>query len=104
MRSTLAHERRRTYPFYSPSVNLALPPVGWHSTVAHEPHRTTVCACENTVVMAKHPIVRRMVTSTSSYLTNDGPFALTWAFYVHEVRIWRLHETLELVLSLFVLL
>ena len=37
---------------YIPSVSLALPPVGWHNTVAHAPHRTTVCACENTVVMA----------------------------------------------------
>jgi hypothetical protein len=41
----------------APSVNLAFPPVGWHSTLAHEPQSTTVCACEKTVVMAKHPDV-----------------------------------------------
>ena len=33
----------------------ARPPVGWHSITLHEPHSTTVCACENTVVMLKHP-------------------------------------------------
>jgi len=32
-----------------------LPPVGWHKTAEHEPHKTTVCECENTVVMEKHP-------------------------------------------------
>ncbi len=34
-----------------PSVNLALPPVGWHSTVEHPTHSTTVCAWLNTVVI-----------------------------------------------------
>lgn len=34
----------------------ALPPVGWHRTVEHEPQRTTVWACEKTVVMLKQPI------------------------------------------------
>lgn len=29
----------------------ALPPVGWQSTVEHEPQITTVCAWENTVVL-----------------------------------------------------
>jgi hypothetical protein len=43
----------------APSVSRALPPVGWHSTDAHEPQMTTVCACEKTVVMAKQP-ARRM--------------------------------------------
>mmetsp|Transcript_23260 Transcript_23260/g.78145 ORF Transcript_23260/g.78145 Transcript_23260/m.78145 type:complete len:207 (+) Transcript_23260:539-1159(+) len=38
-----------------PSVSRALPPVGWHSTVEHEPQTTTVCAWLNTVVMLKHP-------------------------------------------------
>lgn len=33
-----------------PSVSLALPPVGWHRTVAHEPHWTTVEAWEKTVL------------------------------------------------------
>lgn len=45
-----AEETRR-----APSVSRALPPVGWHSTLAHEPQMTTVCACENTVVIAKQP-------------------------------------------------
>ena len=34
----------------SPSVSLALPPEGWHRTVAHEPHWTTVEAWEKTVL------------------------------------------------------
>lgn len=38
-----------------PSVNLALPPVGVHKTVEHESQVTAVWACENTVVMFKHP-------------------------------------------------
>ncbi|EFX02336.1 hypothetical protein CMQ_2385 [Grosmannia clavigera kw1407] len=38
-----------------PSVNLALPPVGWHSTVVQPWQMTTVCACEKTVVMVKQP-------------------------------------------------
>lgn len=39
----------------SPSVKRALPPVGWQRTVEHDPQRTTVWACEKTVVMLKHP-------------------------------------------------
>jgi len=38
-----------------PSVSLAFPPVGWHSTLEHEEQTTTVCACEKTVVMLKQP-------------------------------------------------
>ena len=38
-----------------PSVNLAFPPVGWHSTVLQPPQMTTVWACEKTVVMVKQP-------------------------------------------------
>lgn len=38
-----------------PSMSLALPPVGWHSTDAHDPQMTTVCACEKTVVILKQP-------------------------------------------------
>ena len=30
------------------AVRRALPPEGWQSTVLHEPHSTTVCACEKT--------------------------------------------------------
>ena len=30
-----------------PSVRRARPPVGWQSTVLHEAHRTTVCACNS---------------------------------------------------------
>ena len=36
-------------------MSLALPPVGWQSTVEQPAQMTTVCACENTVVMVKHP-------------------------------------------------
>ena len=39
----------------APSVNLAFPPVGWHSTCEQEPHITTVEAWEKTVVIAKQP-------------------------------------------------
>ena len=38
-----------------PSVNRALPPVGWQSTVEHPAQMTTVWACEKTVVIVKHP-------------------------------------------------
>jgi hypothetical protein len=38
-----------------PSVNLALPPVGWVKTVAQESQVTAVWACEKTVVMFKQP-------------------------------------------------
>ena len=36
-------------------MSLARPPVGAHRMVEHEPHRTTVWACEKTVVMLKQP-------------------------------------------------
>ena len=36
---------------HSPSVRRARPPVGVHSTEEQLPHRTTVCECENTVVL-----------------------------------------------------
>lgn len=42
-----------------PSVSRAFPPVGWHRTLAQEPHKTTDCACENTVVIAKQPTGRQ---------------------------------------------
>ena len=54
----------------------ALPPVGWQSIIEHDPHSTVVCACEKTVVMLKQP----------------GPLD------VHEKRVRRLYEALELVL------
>lgn len=38
-----------------PSVSLALPPVGWQSTVEHPAQMTTVWACEKTVVIVKQP-------------------------------------------------
>ena len=34
-----------------PSVSLAFPPVGWHSTVEHPTHKTTVWAWLKTVVI-----------------------------------------------------
>ena len=36
-------------------MSLALPPVGWQSTVEQPPQITTVWACEKTVVMVKQP-------------------------------------------------
>lgn len=45
-----------------PSVSLALPPVGWHKTDVHEEQITTVCACEKTVVMAKQPSKKNVVS------------------------------------------
>lgn len=50
---------------HAPSVSRALPPVGWQSTLAHEPQRTTVCACEKTVVMAKQPMWGDRIQSVS---------------------------------------
>ena len=41
----------------APSVSLAFPPVGWQRTLPHAAQRTTVCACEKTVVIAKQPSV-----------------------------------------------
>lgn len=38
-----------------PSVNLALPPVGWQRTVEQPAQTTTVWACEKTVVIVKQP-------------------------------------------------
>jgi hypothetical protein len=38
-----------------PSVNRALPPVGWHRTCEQPWQTTTVLACEKTVVMVKQP-------------------------------------------------
>src|SRR5436190_21198674 len=38
-----------------PSVNLALPPVGWQRTVEHPAQMTTVWACEKTTVIVKQP-------------------------------------------------
>ena len=38
-----------------PSVNLALPPVGWQSTWEQPAQTTTDCAWEKTVVMVKQP-------------------------------------------------
>jgi hypothetical protein len=46
-----------------PSVNRAFPPVGWQRTVAHDPHNTTVWACEKTVVMLKHPVHGEMIAT-----------------------------------------
>ncbi|OBZ78952.1 hypothetical protein A0H81_00516 [Grifola frondosa] len=77
-----------------PSVNLALPPVGWQRTLAHAAQRTTVCAWEKTVVIAKQP----------SKSVQSECLVRTWALYIHEVGIGRLHQPLELVAALFVLM
>ena len=50
--------RRQTVYFLrneQPSVSLALPPVGWQSTVVQPWQMTTVWACEKTVVIVKQP-------------------------------------------------
>lgn len=85
-----------------PSVSLALPPVGWHNTVAHEPQRTTVCACENTVAMAKQPVITRKppLSARQDPNTCTRVDVLTGALDVHEVRVGGLYETLQLVLPL----
>ena len=57
----------------------ALPPVGWHSTAEHDPHSTTVCECENTVVMLKQP----------------------WHLTSMKNELGGLHEALQLVLARF---
>lgn len=52
-------ENRREAVYFlrkeQPSVNRALPPVGWQSTVVHPWQMTTVWAWEKTVVMVKQP-------------------------------------------------
>ena len=61
MEQTGEHARRPSYhDVNAPSVSLAFPPVGWQRTLPHAAQRTTVCACEKTVVMAKHPWVSRV--------------------------------------------
>lgn len=86
----------------APSVNRALPPVGWQSTVVHDPQITTVSACEKTVVMAKHPVTneRSRSPSESQYRARRQR---TWALDVHEVGVGALHKALELVLLFLVL-
>lgn len=44
---------------HSPSVKRALPPVGVHRTVEQLPQSTTVCECENTVVLRVAVVGRR---------------------------------------------
>ena len=39
-----------------PSVSRVLPPVGWHSTVEHEPHTTTVCAAHTRTRKSEHDV------------------------------------------------
>ena len=63
-----------------PSVNLALPPVGWHRTLVHEEQMTTVCACEKTVVMAKQPMWHgrgKSLLGSGGTLIADAPGHLT---------------------------
>ena len=56
---------------------------------------TTVCAWEKTVEILKHPT--RIQLSAAGQ--EDGSvFSRTWTFDVHEVRVGRLYETLQLVL------
>jgi hypothetical protein len=46
------------------SVRRQRPPVGWQRTVEHEPQRTTVWACEKTVVMLDSGSLERGRTMT----------------------------------------
>ena len=97
----LAWKRKKKKPENSPSVNRALPPVGWHKTVAQELHMTTVWACEKTVVMAKHPNLGFIGINLQRYLPR---LELTRALDIHEIRVGRLYKSLELVLPLLVLM
>ena len=57
--ASLVFTRAHRSPYFrrneQPSVSLALPPVGWHSTCEQPAHTTTVCAWLKTVVMVKQP-------------------------------------------------
>lgn len=46
-------KRKMTQKFeiFAPSVNLARPPVGVHKVVEQDPHMTTLCEWEKTVVL-----------------------------------------------------
>jgi len=85
MRGIRAQLKRKDVP----SVNLALPPVGWHKMLEHEPHRTTVCACENTVVIAKHPggggRYEYRTTTIVQLLTETSERRRTGTFDIHEI-------------------
>lgn len=60
-----------------------------------DPQRTTVWACEKTVVMLKHPT---QSTSNELQSTRAGDAARrTGTLDIHEVRVGRLHQPLELV-------
>jgi hypothetical protein len=59
---------------------------------------TTVCAWENTVVMAKQPSGLGQSAFIHRWATNGHTRALD----VHKVRVGRLHKSLELVLLLLV--
>lgn len=82
----------------SPSVNLALPPVGWHRTVAQDPHWTTVEAWEKTVLWVS---IQFFCIYTSSSLTTAPQYLrdleTSWALDIHEERVGLGHNLLELV-------
>ncbi|KAF9233823.1 hypothetical protein BU15DRAFT_66258 [Melanogaster broomeanus] len=82
--------------------HLTLPPVGWQSTLAQEPHSTTDCACEKTVVIAKQPVGQEVCENgipDRSCQEGNEPGHFTSMKY----ELGRLYETLELVLFLFML-
>jgi hypothetical protein len=82
----------------SPSVNLALPPVGWHRTVAQDPHWTTVEAWEKTVLRVS---IQCSCNDRSSSLTTEQlhvrDLETSWALDIHEERVGLGHNLLELV-------
>ena len=83
----------------SPSVKRARPPVGWHKTVPQEEHKTTVWAWLKTVLMFKQPLNRNWIRRNPHYKVS---MQLTRTLNVHEVRVGRLHKSLELVRALLV--
>jgi hypothetical protein len=66
-----------------PSVNIAFPPVGWHSTLKHAPQKPAVCACEKTVVIVKQPMCASHRKHPVS--SKEDKIGSTWGFYVHEL-------------------
>jgi hypothetical protein len=64
-----------------PSVRRALPPVGWQRTEEQDAQRTTVWACEKTVVMVK---LCSVSSGACDPYTGDSPAG---ALDVHKVRV-----------------
>lgn len=104
-----------------PSVRRARPPVGVHSTVEQLPHSTTVWECENTVVLQSKKRGDAVRDCAARAVAGDAPphcrrgthhaaagrgnashshLEAALALHVHEERVGRLYQALELVLRL----